>query len=322
MIESDLDQYFDIYELSQTDVAEAEDVQRIPAAEGENDESLKSLRVKLHRLHILRKLYLCSILALDIGESSLFPGWTLVTETMNRVSDKSASAAATLDKILSEEQQFPTLESPKATATPRHQRLHAQVRKFTALSQGVRGLQAKMQILREESDRSLNSSEEVTDLGSSLLDHYDAIGADLKSLVQDWEEGRAALTANIDKNERRVSQISSGAILSSPTTPVSLGGLTAVGESPIGALKTLNGESISSASASDEEVFEAIAMPRQRPRSTLTRDERIALAREERARQALSRDKADASRHMLKELETVIKMRPRGTTTGRMSMPS
>ena len=321
--ESDLDQYFDIYEISRSDIAEADDVLALPNAEPDGDESLKAIRIKTSRLHTLRKLYLCSMLALD-GTNPHFVAWASVTSTMDVLSQKSAASAATLDRILSEEQSFPTPLSPKSTTTPQRNRLQGPLRRFAALSQGLRGLQAKMHILREESDRSLNSSEEVSDLGSNLLEHYDAIGTDLKSLMEDWKEGRAALAANIDKNERRVSQISSGAIFSSPTTPVSLGGLTAVEEtSPLGALKALNGEGTSSldASGSDEEVFEAVALPR--PRSTMTREERLAKVREERARQSNVRERADASQYILKELETVIKMRPRSTTTGgRRSMPA
>ena len=322
VVESDLDQYFDIYELSRTDIAEAEEALKSPAGNDHEDDSLKSIRIKLHRLHVARKLYLCCLLALDVGAQLEYSSWTAVTGMMNELSEKSASAAASLDKILSEEQDFPTPKTPKQSAPPQHHhQRQAQARKFTALSQGLRGLQAKMHILREESDRTLDSSEDVTDLGSSLLEHYDAIGADLKSLMHDWEEGRAALTANINKNERRVSQISSGPIFSSPTTPVSLDGLTAVGESPSGAFRILNGEDVAplDAPSSDGEVFEAVALPR--PRSTFTREERIARMKEERARQASVRETVDASRYMLKELETVIKMRPRGKTTGRIGTP-
>ena len=321
VVESDMDQYLDIYELSRTDVMEAEEALHSAAVESFDDESLKAIRVRLHKLHIVRKLYLCSILALDVGTQLDVPGWTSITETLHTLSEKSAAAAGALDKVLSEEQQFPLPKTPKHSTTQQHQRLQAQARKFTVLSQGLRGLQAKMHILREESDRTLNSSEEVAGLGSSLLEQYDAIGADLKSLTQDWEEGRAALTANIDKHERRVSQISSGSLFSSPSTPVSMGGLTAVNESPSAALRILNGEGASPADArsSDEEVFEALAAPR--PRSTLTREERIARMKEERVRQAEAREKGDASRFMLKELETVIKMRPRARSSARMSTP-
>lgn len=103
----------------------------------------------------------------------------------------------------------------------------------------------------------------------------------------------------------------------SPT--FSLGGQTAVGGSPSDALRILNGDEVPQATidASDEEVFEAIAFPRKR--SSMTREERIAKMKEDRVRQSIAREKSDANTHMLKELETVMKHRPRGRTTSRMT---
>jgi hypothetical protein len=103
----------------------------------------------------------------------------------------------------------------------------------------------------------------------------------------------------------------------SPTT--SLGGLTAVEEgNAMDALKALNGEarsrsSMDFSSSDAEEVFEAVALPRQR--STLTREERIAKMKEDRVKRESMKDKAEANTNMLRELESVINMRPRGRTT-------
>ena len=144
---------------------------------------------------------------------------------------------------------------------------------------------------------------------------YESIGMDLKALMQEWEDGKAALASNIDRNERRVSSMSG---MLSPT--ISLSGLTAVSEegNAIDALKALNGEarsrsSMDFSSSDAEEVFEAVALPRQR--STLTREERIAKMKEDRVRRESMKDRADANTHMLRELESVINMRPRGRTT-------
>lgn len=144
---------------------------------------------------------------------------------------------------------------------------------------------------------------------------YESVGLDLKALMQEWEDGKAALASNIDRNERRVSSISS---VLSPT--FSLGGITSVDEegNSMDALKRLNGEGTSRSSmdfsGSDaEEVFEAIALPRQR--STLTREERIVKMKEDRAKRESMKDKAESNTRMLRELESVIRMRPRGKTT-------
>lgn len=143
---------------------------------------------------------------------------------------------------------------------------------------------------------------------------YESIGMDLKALMQEWENGKAALASNIDRNERRVSSMSG---ILSPTT--SLGGSTAVEEGNASdALKALNGDarsrsSMDFSSSDAEEVFEAVAIPRQR--STLTREERIAKMKEDRVKRDSMKDKAEANTHMLRELESVINMRPRGRTT-------
>ena len=214
------------------------------------------------------------------------------------------------------------LPSPqKVQPNPARERLRASVRKLSSLSQGIRGLQAKMQILREESNKNLEDSEDVTELGSSLMVQYESIGADLKSLIQAWETGKAALALNIDKHERRVSQASSG--MRSPVP--SLGGLTAVEEgSPSDALRALNGDTPShssppsvSSSNSDEEIFEAIAIPRRR--KTLSREERMMKIQEDRARQAAFREQREASNNMLKELESVINLRPQRPHSGRVT---
>jgi hypothetical protein len=143
---------------------------------------------------------------------------------------------------------------------------------------------------------------------------YESIGIDLKALMQEWEDGKNALAMNIDRNERRVSSMSG---MLSPT--ISLGGLTAVDEGgAVDALKALNGEtpsrsSMDFSSSDAEEVFEAIALPPGgRQRSTLSREDRIAKMKEERVRRESAKDRADASTRMLRELESVINMRPRG----------
>ena len=187
------------------------------------------------------------------------------------------------------------------------------------LSSGIRGLQAKMQILREETNRSIEQSEDLTDLGPSLMAQYESIGTDLKELMQAWEAGKAALQSSLTKQERRISR-SSG--MWSPMS--SIGGLTAVEEDggPADALKALTGDSKSNRSSmattpSDDEVFEAVAMPRQR--STLTREERILKMQEERERQAALRANRDANTSMLRELESVISLRPKKNNTARIT---
>jgi vezatin len=211
---------------------------------------------------------------------------------------------------------FPTPPTPRIPLTPGRERWRGQLRKLNGLSTGIRGLQAKLQLLREESDRSLDESDDISELGSNLLLQYDSIGIDLRALMQSWEEGRAALATGIDRNERRISSMST---LLSPASSIS--GPTAVDEVIGGtasdALKALNGELDISSNGDSDEVFEAVAMPR--PRSLLTREERIAKMKEDREKREVARDRSEANKGMLRELEMVINLRPRPRT---MTTPS
>lgn len=321
----DLDKYYEIYEISRTDLEDAGLVANVEPAEIEDSDSLQDLKVGLQKLHILRKLVLCSLLALDAdGSKSDFRRWSAAVEMMSSVTSLTARMVSNIDEVMGEEEDFSTPPTPKIPLTPGRERMRSQMRQLGNLSQGIRGLQAKMRLLRDESDEALERSDEVPESSTNLLAQYDSIGADLKGLMQEWEEGRAALATNLEKKDHKRSLSSiSNALPASPT--FSLSGATAVGGSPHDALQACNGfskpprsRSSTMTSSSSEEVFEAVALPRQR--STLTREERIAKTKEDRMRQIIVKEKANADTHMLKELETVIKLRPRGRTTGRLSI--
>ena len=326
--EDDLEKYLDVYEIGPQDVQEA--ITGFQTDEFDDTESLKALRMWQYRFSVLRKVFLCSLLSLEAdGGRADFARWKTAVSHMERVATVAGECAEKINLILQEEEQFILPSTPKrnSTTSPERERIRNQVRKLSSLSSGIRGLQAKMQILREESTKSLEDSDDFAELGQSLLSQYDSIGADLKSLVQAWESGRTSLAMNIERHEQRMSQASSN--LRSPT--MSLGGFTAVDEStgpgsPSDALRALEGHirqgsSVSSASPtasaesnSDEEIFEAIAIPRQR--TTLTREERIAKMQEDRLRQAATRERRETGMSMIRELESVMKQRPK-----RMSMP-
>lgn len=218
--------------------------------------------------------------------------------------------------------------SPLPSASTGRDTLRAQARRLNSLSQGIRALHAKMHVMREESDASLTQDASEQDVGASLMAQYESIGADIRGLLQEWEAGKLALTNSLEhpnglpssSSYDRFSRSSSND-LKLPLSPTSsLGGVTAVDGSPTAALMALNGETqhlnFSSqlaehvADAEAEEIFEAIVMPSSRKRQSLTREERIARVKEDRARQAAARERADANTNMLRELETVIKHRP------------
>jgi hypothetical protein len=171
-----------------------------------------------------------------------------------------------------------------------------------------------MHVIREESQACLQADGDEHEHKATLIAQYESIGADLRGLLQEWEAGKPALLGLGDKaaSSGRQSRRSSGFKLPLSPTP-SLGGATAVDGSPSAALRALNGETqlpdIEFHEPDEEEIFEAVALP-ARKRASLTREERIARVKEDRARQAALRERVDANTNMLRELETVIKLRP------------
>ncbi|TVY82737.1 Inheritance of peroxisomes protein [Lachnellula suecica] len=310
--EMDIEKYYDIYDISDTDFTEA--LLGYSESEFEDPDSVRVLKILASRFFMGRKMILCCLMALEAhGGKPDFLHWSTAVDEIHSVTTCTTEAEERLHRILSEEENFAIPPTPKMPLSPNRERWRAQLRKLNSLSSGIRGLQAKLHLLREESDRSLNETEDVSELGTNLMVQYESVGVDLKALMQEWEDGKNALASNIDRNERRISSLSG---MLSPTT--SLGGLTAVEEGgALDALKTLNGDrsSMELSSSDAEEIFEAIAIPRQRQRSTLTREERITKMKEDRVKRESLKDKSEANTRMLRELESVINMRPRGRTT-------
>ncbi|OAA49308.1 Proliferating cell nuclear antigen, PCNA [Metarhizium rileyi] len=310
---TELEKYYDMYDINDLDMSDA--LQGFSESEFEDSESLRSLKILAARFHTTRKMLLCALLALDAsGEGSDLLRWTTAVEVLRNLNQSTTAAFQRLQGILSEASSFPVPPTPKVPLTPGRERWRSQLRKLNSLSTGIRGLQAKLHLLREESDCALDDSNDISELGANLMLQYESIGVDLKELMSAWEEGKAALALGIDRNEKRLSSMST---LLSPRS--SLSGLTTVGEGTAAdALKALTGEP-SSPPGSDinepsepetPEVFEAVARP-SRSKSSLTREERIVKMREERDQKAQARKQMDATKGMLRELETVINMRPK-----------
>ncbi|KAI9845781.1 MAG: hypothetical protein M1838_001542 [Thelocarpon superellum] len=307
-VDVDLEKYFDIYELSATEIHDAE---RSPSpTDAEDAETLPALKTLLHRLYTLRRIVLCCLLALDAeGGKADFARWGVAVDALQHLCLMTAEGEEKLRKILSEEEQFPTPATPKSPIAPGRERVRQQLRRLGSLSQGIRGLQAKLHVLREESDKTLQGADDPADLGADLWSQYESIGNDLRFLQQEWESGKAMLALSLDKNEKRSSRSSNP--LGSPT--LSLGGVTAVDGSPTEALHALNGDerprwSIDLSASDDGEVFEAVAAPR--PRSTLSREDRLTKMKEERSKAASAKERVFANTSMIRELESVITLRP------------
>lgn len=208
-------------------------------------------------------------------------------------------------------------------ASPAKEHHKAQLRRLNALSQGIRGLHAKMNLIREESDSKFNRESDESELTTTLSTMYDSVGADLRSLLHEWEIGRSSIQQSIGNGAKWSPRSSS--IRSPSSTYSNLSGFTAVDGGPASALRLLNGEEPQSPTSpdsqmDDEEVFEAVALPPIRKRSSLPRTERIARMKEDRAKHAVARERMDANTHMLRELQTVMKLRPHPRASPRTSI--
>ncbi|RAH70704.1 proliferating cell nuclear antigen [Aspergillus aculeatinus CBS 121060] len=314
--DANLAKYYDIYDISEEELVEAQGLYQDRATEDQY--SLRALRTLFGRLYVVRKSILCCLLALGAdGGGSDIARWTTAVEQMRELASVTGENTHKMTSILNEEDTDTIPPSPLPTASPNKDNLRAQYRRINSLSQGIRALHAKMHILREASSANLERPDS-SEFEATLVPQYDSIGADIKGLLQEWEAGKSALASALDRQPNTdYSRPTSGIKIPLSPTP-SLGGSTAVEGSPADALRALNGERPDSFiihNADDaEEIFEAIALPPRNKRASMTREERIARVKEDRARQAALRDRADANTNMLKELEMVIKQRPRTIT--------
>ncbi|QQK39599.1 Proliferating cell nuclear antigen [Penicillium digitatum] len=317
--EGDLAKYYDIYDigLEELEVVEMSLSQRA----NEDQYSLRALRDLFGKLYSVRKSVLCCLLALSAdGGGSDIARWSSAVEEMRELAAVSGNCMLKMTKILNEEDHDDIPPSPSPSAPPSKEHLRAQFRRLGSLSQGVRALHAKMHIASEESRANLERAD-PDEFEAALLAQYDSIGSDLRALLQEWEAGKAALANQHDRLSVGDRSRPASTFLPMSPTP-SLGGSTAVEGSPTDALKTLIGEGRPDLTQTydDEEIFEAVVLPASRnKRMSLTRDERLARVREDRARQAIAREKVDASKNMLKELEMVIKQRPGNNSAKRVT---
>jgi hypothetical protein len=104
--ETDLEKFYDIYDLQLADLEEAE--LGIEPSEDLGDlESLKALKTLLHRLHTTRRVFLCSLLAIDAnGGYSDYTRWGLAVEQLRSLGNLIAELAGELRKILAEQERW------------------------------------------------------------------------------------------------------------------------------------------------------------------------------------------------------------------------
>ena len=129
--EDDLEKYFDVYDISGQDAKEAAGLDALSVLE-DDPESLKSLRVLSFRSGVLRRVTLCSLMALEAdGGKPDVQRWKVATEVMRKLNEIVGASAEKLRQILSELEQFNLPITPiKNSHTPTREKMRSQVRKI------------------------------------------------------------------------------------------------------------------------------------------------------------------------------------------------
>ncbi|KAL9601120.1 MAG: hypothetical protein Q9219_002719 [cf. Caloplaca sp. 3 TL-2023] len=103
-VEMDLEKYYDIYEISRSEMLELEESRDIDTAEfGEG--TLKAFKVGSRKMQLARKLFFCSLLALsaDGGKVDLAK-WSTATRAMDDLSITTSKATQDVDELLGTEE--------------------------------------------------------------------------------------------------------------------------------------------------------------------------------------------------------------------------
>ena len=323
------------YQFTVADVVER--FQHFSKDGAQDGEKLQSLKDSAFLLHDIRKVFLSGLLALHTaGNGADRVRFTAVSEAFKELNGVTSHAYSQVRNILAENDRkyintheaFASTandtflvalpKTPKGPQTPNHDRWHHQLRRLNSMTMNIRSVQAKLHLLREESSLALNEADDISDLGPLFMAQYDSIGQDLDALMEAWRSGKSSLATGIDRNEKRLSSMTLA--MMSPASTMS-GQTIAEEDSEDGvddALRKLTGEGSPSPVPTqppkliEPEIFEAISV--QRPRSMLSRDERLAKMREDRKSKELTKVKADAHRGMMRELQGVLlKQKPSRT---------
>lgn len=115
----DLEKYYDIYDISDLDLQEAN--LGFNSSEFEDNESLRVLKILAARLHTIRKVFLCCLLALDAdGGKPDFSRWSTAVDEIQAVNTVTGVAEERLRRILDEEDSTYLLTSRVAAYHLRH----------------------------------------------------------------------------------------------------------------------------------------------------------------------------------------------------------
>ncbi|KAF3923222.1 hypothetical protein ABW20_dc0110572 [Dactylellina cionopaga] len=337
---SDLEKFYDVYDIRVCDLHEASSGGGIDETEFEDLESLRALKALFQRLYIVRKIFVCHLLALEAnGGHRDHTQWHAVGTQLHTLGRLMADLATDAKAILMAETDFkipptPVPSTPNTAAAmllsgngglsgANRERLRQQLRKFNGLSATTRGLQAKMHLLREATDKALqigNNSNIMMaqqqlqqpqeplgeNFGPELLMQYDEIGADLRGLLAEWESGRASLASALEKLNSSGSPTNSRPVSMTFPFPIGSPGMSTAG--------TLVGGSPRTSGSWDETDRDAILRKRMSTGSDLLRLTTAAAAAaaasdEEEVFEAISEPGKGRERSKLNREERITKMK-------------
>ena len=343
-IDTSLAQYHEIYDVSLPEFFQA--VSWLNRVETNFPLTLKDLRILIESLYIARKVVLCDLLALaataflsndrdHLNITDVLAILLSVTQESTKAIEESFDRETSSDwsdlsaPILPENRDTLTEQSHtcKESLDRDNEHLQMQMRRMASMADNIRALNARMHAFRHAVQQASSPPQDTSKLTTLLNSQHQQVGAELRSLLAEWEQGKRSMLLNVNGLDRH-SRASSG--LRSPVSPSpSLGGLTMVEDGPNDALRALNGDDAHNGIAKlsdllnrdlEEEVYEAVSSPLSRKRhsmAAMSREERMTKIAEDRRKRATLQEHQDQTTNMLRELEMVIKHRPRGRTTSR-----
>jgi hypothetical protein len=99
----DLEKYYDIYDVSDTDFSEA--ISGYSEGEFDDAESVRALKILAARFHTTRKIFLCCLMALDAhGGRPDVVRWSTAIDVIHGAVAVTVEAEDRLRRILSEEE--------------------------------------------------------------------------------------------------------------------------------------------------------------------------------------------------------------------------
>lgn len=104
-VDTDLEKYFDVYEINGIDLQDAEIMGTSDLSEMETADQLQDLKIGLQKLHRVRKIFLCTLLALNAdGGKADFQRWSMTSEVMSSLSTIVAKTVFDMDEVLGNEE--------------------------------------------------------------------------------------------------------------------------------------------------------------------------------------------------------------------------